>query len=55
MNPDVPYNYFPKKQSTKTRRATWRSHGNLLFTNWLNYYVYQITPYNLRHMNPTLE
>ena len=36
-------------------RATWRSHGNLLFTNWLNYYVYQITPYDLRHMNPTLD
>ena len=28
---------------------------NLLFTNWLNYYVYQITPYDLRHMNPTLD
>ncbi|WP_250696640.1 hypothetical protein, partial [Escherichia coli] len=27
----------------------------LLFTNWLNYYVYQITPYDLRHMNPTLD
>ncbi|WP_251267976.1 homoserine O-acetyltransferase/O-succinyltransferase family protein, partial [Enterobacter hormaechei] len=36
-------------------RATWRSHGNLLFINWLNYYVYQITPYDLRHMNPTLD
>ncbi|PSF70369.1 homoserine O-acetyltransferase/O-succinyltransferase family protein, partial [Escherichia coli] len=31
-----------------TPRASWRSHGNLLFTNWLNYYVYQITPYDLR-------
>ena len=32
-----------------------RSHGHLLFSNWLNYYVYQITPYDLRHMNPTLD
>ncbi|MGB1238775.1 MAG: homoserine O-acetyltransferase/O-succinyltransferase family protein, partial [Pseudomonadales bacterium] len=28
-------------------RSTWRSHANLLFTNWLNYYVYQITPFDL--------
>lgn len=55
LNPDVPYNYFPKNDPQNTPRATWRSHGNLLFTNWLNYYVYQITPYDLRHMNPTLE
>ncbi|NEY11650.1 homoserine O-succinyltransferase, partial [Yersinia pestis] len=33
----------------------WRSHGHLLFANWLNYYVYQITPFDLRHMNPTLD
>ena len=55
LNPDVPYNYFPKNDPQNKPRATWRSHGNLLFTNWLNYYVYQITPYDLRHMNPTLE
>ncbi|NQF22962.1 homoserine O-succinyltransferase, partial [Enterobacter hormaechei] len=55
LNPDVPYNYFPKDDPQNKPRATWRSHGNLLFTNWLNYYVYQITPYDLRHMNPTLE
>ncbi|MDI6406138.1 homoserine O-succinyltransferase [Cronobacter malonaticus] len=55
LAPRVPYNYFPNDDPTKTPRATWRSHGNLLFTNWLNYYVYQITPYDLRHMNPTLE
>ncbi|MBD9615556.1 homoserine O-succinyltransferase, partial [Pseudomonas sp. PDM02] len=53
--PEVPYNYFPKDDPQNKPRATWRSHGNLLFTNWLNYYVYQITPYDLRHMNPTLE
>ncbi len=55
LNPLVPENYFPNDDPTRTPRATWRSHGNLLFSNWLNYYVYQITPYDLRHMNPTLE
>ena len=55
LNPKVPYNYFPKNDPQNTPRASWRSHGNLLFTNWLNYYVYQITPYDLRHMNPTLD
>lgn len=55
LNPVIPYNYFPHNDPTQTPRASWRSHGNLLFSNWLNYYVYQITPYDLRHMNPTLE
>ncbi|EAA8046679.1 homoserine O-succinyltransferase [Salmonella enterica] len=55
LNLEVPYNYFPKNDPQNIPRATWRSHGNLLFTNWLNYYVYQITPYDLRHMNPTLD
>ena len=55
LDPDVPYNYFPHDDPQNTPRASWRSHGNLLFTNWLNYYVYQITPYDLRHMNPTLD
>lgn len=55
LNPEVPHNYFPQNDLQNKPRATWRSHGNLLFANWLNYYVYQITPYDLRHMNPTLE
>ena len=55
LDPEVPYNYFPHNDPQNTPRASWRSHGNLLFTNWLNYYVYQITPYDLRHMNPTLD
>lgn len=55
LDPKVPYNYFPHNDPQNTPRASWRSHGNLLFTNWLNYYVYQITPYDLRHMNPTLD
>lgn len=55
LAPTLPLNYFPQDDPTRTPRATWRSHGHLLFTNWLNYYVYQITPYDLRQMNPTLE
>ena len=55
LNPVIPCNYFPQDNPALPPRASWRSHGNLLFSNWLNYYVYQITPYDLRHMNPTLE
>ena len=55
LNPEIPHNYFPQNDPQNKPRATWRSPGNLLFANWLNYYVYQITPYDLRHMNPTLE
>jgi len=42
---DVPRNYFPGDDDTKPPRVTWRSHANLIYTNWLNYYVYQRTPY----------
>ena len=44
---DVPYNYYPNDDDTKAPLVTWRSHANLLFTNWLNYFVYQTTPYNI--------
>lgn len=47
---DVPVNYFPNDDDTKTPRVTWRSHANLLFSNWLNYFVYQTTPYNLNEL-----
>lgn len=43
----VPRNYFPGDDPSKTPVQTWRSHANLLFSNWLNYYVYQETPYEL--------
>lgn len=55
LNPTLPHNYFPQDNSELTPRATWRSHGHLLFNNWLNYFVYQITPFDLRQMNPTLD
>ncbi|CAH0117856.1 MULTISPECIES: homoserine O-succinyltransferase [unclassified Paenibacillus] len=43
----VPKNYYPDDDPTKPPLSTWRSHANLLFSNWLNYYVYQETPYDL--------
>lgn len=43
----VPYNYFPDDDPSKTPVMNWRSAGNLIFTNWLNYFVYQKTPYDL--------
>ncbi|AFQ42506.1 homoserine O-acetyltransferase MetA [Desulfosporosinus meridiei] len=43
----LPKAYFPKDDPTKTPIHNWRSHTNLLFQNWLNYYVYQETPYDL--------
>ncbi|MCL2286798.1 MAG: homoserine O-succinyltransferase [Firmicutes bacterium] len=47
LNPNVPYNYFPNDCPTCSPVTTWRAHANLLFSNWLNYCVYQTTPYNL--------
>lgn len=43
----VPKNYFPDDDPTREPQVRWRGHGNLLFLNWLNYYVYQETPYDL--------
>ena len=43
----VPKNYFPNDDPTQKPRLQWRSHSNNLYSNWLNYYVYQITPYEL--------
>ena len=47
LNPDVPDNYFPNDDDTKAPVITWRAHATLLFTNWLNYFVYQATPYDI--------
>ena len=43
----IPHNYFPNDDDTKEPLVTWRSHANLLYQNWLNYFVYQTTPYDL--------
>lgn len=44
---DVPQNYFPDDDPTKEPIVNWRSHANLLYSNWLNYFVYQTTPYDI--------
>ena len=49
----VPWNYFPNDDDTKEPPVTWRSHANLLYANWLNYFVYQSTPYELDRINNT--
>lgn len=43
----VPAHYYPNDDDTKAPMVTWRSHANLLFSNWLNYFVYQTTPYDI--------
>ncbi len=47
LNIKQPYNYFPDNDPNKTPRVQWRSAANIIFTNWLNYFVYQQTPYDL--------
>lgn len=47
----VPKNYYPQDDPTKHPLVKWRSHANLLFSNWLNYYVYQETPFNLHEID----
>ena len=44
---DVPENYYPNDDDTQPPLVRWRGHGNLLFSNWLNYFVYQTTPYDI--------
>ena len=44
---DVPKKYFPDDDDTKVPIVRWRGHANLLFSNWLNYFVYQTTPYDI--------
>lgn len=47
MQVKIPANYYPGNDTAKQPLSTWRAHANLLFSNWLNYYVYQETPYDL--------
>ena len=50
ISPKIPYNYFPNDDDTKTPPFTWRSNAHLLVSNWLNYYVYQQTPFDLKDL-----
>lgn len=46
LNPDIPVNYYPDDDPACDPVKSWRCHANMLYTNWLNYYVYQMTPYD---------
>ena len=48
---EVPKNYYPNDDDTREPIVSWRSHANLLYANWLNYMVYQTTPYDLGKIN----
>lgn len=48
INPQVPVNYFPGDDPAREPLNMWRAQAQLLYTNWLNYYVYQTTPYDIR-------
>lgn len=48
MSPAIPVNYYHNDDPAQGPIVRWRSHANLLFTNWLNYFVYQATPYDIR-------
>ena len=47
INPEIPKHYFENDDPKKDPIVRWRSHASLLFSNWLNYFVYQITPYDI--------
>ena len=46
----VPCNYYPNDDDTQAPLVTWRAHANLLYSNWLNYFVYQTTPYDVKNV-----
>lgn len=50
MEVQIPSHYFPGDDPGRLPLVSWRSHANLLFANWLNYYVYQETPFDLNHL-----
>ncbi|AEV30064.1 homoserine O-succinyltransferase [Sphaerochaeta pleomorpha str. Grapes] len=49
-NPSLPRNYYPDNDSSRAPTVCWRSHANLLFSNWLNYFVYQETPFDIEKL-----
>jgi homoserine O-succinyltransferase/O-acetyltransferase len=48
---DIPKHYFKENDPANLPRVRWKSHAHLLFSNWLNYYVYQMTPFNLNEIH----
>lgn len=53
INPEVPKNYFPDDDPANAPINTWKAHAHLLFSNWLNYFVYQSTPYDIAKVKPS--
>lgn len=51
IHPLIPQNYFPNDDTSLTPPFMWRSHASLMFSNWLNYFVYQKTPYDLKNIS----
>ncbi len=51
LNIEIPYNYFPNNDIAKTPKFLWSGHANLMYSNWLNYCVYQQTPYNINDIH----
>ena len=47
---EIPKNYYPGDDPSKMPKVRWKSHANLLYYNWLNYYVYQMTPYDINEI-----
>jgi len=47
LNIDIPRNYYPQNEPDNIPNLTWRAHANAMYANWLNYYLYQVTPYEL--------
>ena len=47
---NIPRNYYPRNDPSQNPTVRWRGHANLLFANWLNYYVYQVTPYDVNQI-----
>ena len=50
LNPEVPAHYFPEDDPSLTPLMTWRAAAHLFYSNWLNYYVYQETPFQIQHI-----
>jgi homoserine O-succinyltransferase len=50
----IPKNYYPNDDPTQMPKVRWRGHANLLYANWLNYYVYQVTPYDVNNIPSSL-
>ncbi|WP_267522997.1 homoserine O-succinyltransferase [Campylobacter sp. MG1] len=55
LNPSIPYNYYPDNNPNNAPLLTWRAASNCIYINWLNYYVYQATQYDLSKINEKTE